>query len=273
MRSILTLVLPIFAILFSVNKLSAQQISHVDLLLHPDQYKAAVTGTGSGDLQKADLQTGQMSAQGAFEMCFGTHQTKKKGNLITFPIIFRYNVISLNRILPGSGFNVRSIAFIDNNQTFNFGIRSRTLSEFGDDKFLHGPLFDYSYSSYATQDSSNQLKFNNHLISAGYQMGVLMETNAGPLAIQLAPTFNFINVSNETPLAFQRALNSQNEIASNYLGGSTRVLFQFNDLAFFFDIKKFFPLGSSRNISGFTDKPIIAFGGSAMGAFLKFKQN
>lgn len=257
----------------SFNTIQAQQISHVDLLLHPDKFKAAVTGTGSGDLQKADLQTGQMSAQGAFEMCFGTHLTKKRRNLITFPIIFRYNVLSLNRILPGSGFNVRSIAFIDNNQTINFGLRTRTLTEIGEDKLLYGPVFDYSYSNYSAQDTIDQIKFSNHIVSAGYQLGVLMETNAGPLAIQLAPAFNFINVSNETPLAFQKALDSPNVIGSNFIGGSTRLLFQFNDLAFFFDLKKFFPIGTSRNIAGFTDKPIIAFGGSAMGAFLKFKKN
>lgn len=251
----------------------SQQVSPLELLLHPDKYKAAITGVGGGDLNSLSIQTGQLSAQGAFEFCFGTHETKKRGNLATVPIILRYNFLNARDIINSDTFSVRSIAFVDNNQMFNIGARIRNLRDISDDRLMQALTFDYSYSNYSILSPNENLLFGSHNVSIGYQLGLLMETNAGPMGILISPSFSYLNVSDDTPGSFQKALGSASSVAKNFAGGNLKVQFQFNDLAIFFDIKRFFPIDNPSQIPGLTDNTVISFGGSALGTIFRFENN
>ncbi len=257
-----------------VSRLTAQQISPVDLLMSPEQFKGALTASGNGNASNlSSFESAGVSAQGAAEFVVGTHPTKKKGNLISFPVIFRYNFLNSSRIFQRDTFNVRSLTFMDNNQTINIGFRVRNLRDLGDDKYLLSFLTDYSYRRFSILDQAGgNNQFETHSVMMGFHTGILMNTNVASIGFTVAPTVNYLMVDNIDPAAFKNAIGSTRDVSNQYLGLGGRFLFQFNDFSVFFDVKKYLPLESGSTVPGLSDRAVINFGGNATGSILKFKK-
>jgi hypothetical protein len=260
-------ILPLLAIVISVK---AQQITPVALLSNPEKYQGMITGIGSGDLNKFNLNTSGVSAQGALELLFGTHRTKKRNNQMTFPIVGRYNLLNSSKIFRLDTFDIRNIAFVDNNQTFNAGFRVRNVRPFSDDQFLMGLVGDYSLGSYTILDSINtKAKFVTHSVMLGMHLGVLKNTNWGPIGISASPSINYMYIQNFNPNAFALAAKVAGNVTNQFIGVGGRGLVQLNDISIFGDLRWFFPIGNSATINGLTNSAVLTFGGNAMGMIAK----
>ena len=58
----------------------------------------------------------------------------------------------------------------------------------------------------------------------------------------------------------------QSQTQSNYLGIGGKAIFQLNDFAVFFELRKYFP--DTDSSPGFTQLPLISFGAIASGTIL-----
>jgi hypothetical protein len=250
----------------------SQQISPLDLVIYPETHKGAFTGIGGGDANSFRMSSAASSAQGAFEFNFFT-QENRRGNMVTWPIIFRYNFLTSSRIFQRDTFNVRNIAFVDNNQILNFGIRRRSLKQIGEDLFMINWFGDFSYNNFTSIDSANSpIRFFTINASVGPQLGLLMDTDVGPFGVMASIQGNFVTITDEEPASFERALVTSQSLSSNFGGFGGRLVVQFNDISIFIEGKKYYPIGKGANITGFTNLPIISFGGNAMGTLLTFKK-
>jgi hypothetical protein len=272
--TLITFLLVLFIEIAFFNQSHSQQISPVDLIMSPDKFKGALTASGNGNANNlSSFESAGVSAQGAAEFVVGTHESKKKGNLISFPLIVRYNLLNSSRIFQRDTFNVRNMTFMDNNQTINIGFRVRNLRDIGDDKYLLSFLTDYSYRKFSIVDpSGGNLQFETHSFMLGFHTGFLMNTNVATIGITLTPNVNYLLVDNVDPQAFKQAISANGNVANQYLGMGGRFLFQFNDFSIFFDVKQYIGLDSGSNVPDLTDGPVIMFGGNATGSVLKFKK-
>lgn len=250
----------------------SQQISPLDLVIHPETNKGAFTGIGGGDANTFRMSSAASSAQGTFEFNFFT-QENKRGNRVTWPVIFRYNLLTSSRIFQRDTFNIRNIAFVDNNQILNLGLRRRSLKEIGDDFLMINWFGDCSYNSYNSSDSGNiPIRFWTVNASIGPQIGFLADTDVGPFGIMGSLQGNFVTITDEEPLSFERAIVSNRSVSSNFGGWGVRIQIQFNDISIFWEGKKYYAIGTGGNVSGLTTQPIISFGGNAMGTLFTFKK-
>ncbi len=276
-------ILRVLALLLSLES-SSQQLSPIEMIAQPRQHKFAVSGIGGGNLYETKSKTGSSSGQMSVDWnMFSSDKTTRSGKDKTSTVgtIFRYNPVITTRLLDKDSLVAKKLPYVDNEYLIHFGMRSRGIRPMGDDGYydsysedaegtnmLLGGFFDVMYTPYAFQIDTSTSKFQIVNLHVGMQWGFFNANSPiGAIGFSFSPQFDYLKIVDdpENVNGFERSMKSNVNLPSNVVGTGGKFIFQINDFAVFFECREYWPVNSSEDIPGLTRRPIISFGGVAIG--------
>lgn len=192
--------------------------------------------------------------------------------------MFKYNPFSSANYSFGDSIDLRKVAFVDNEFQGLFGLMLSNVRNFGIEnnaKMVNLGFVDASMATYLLSNSPNPASrgFRNFNINAGYQFGLITNTDFGLIGFTLSPQLNYIHIYEEQTngTSFEELTKSIEKISRNIMGAGFKLNVPVNDFCFFFEARKYYPLDNGRLIPGLTDRMIFSFGGIATGTVFKNK--
>jgi len=268
--------------MLTMNYSFGQQPSPIGIIFNPRVNTFAISGVGGGNLYELTAQKSSTSGQVALDWNIGLADGKikktGKDKFTTLTTIFKYNPFLQANYVSGDSMEMRKLAFVDNEFQMLLGFRLSNIREVGTDnnaKLINLFFVDASMAPYSLAKSLDSLNtgFKNFNINAGYQIGLITNTDFGLVGFTISPQINFLYVyDNEANgRSFEELTRINMKLSRNMLGGGFKINIPLNDFCFFFEARKYFPIDNSLNIKGLTDRTIFSFGGVATGTVFKTK--
>jgi hypothetical protein len=259
-----------------------QQPSPIGIIFNPRVNTLALSGVGGGNLYEFTANKSSTSGQFALDwnIGFDNRKSKKAGKerLTTLTTIFKYNPFLQTNYVSGDSIEMRKLAFVDNEFQMLFGARWSNIRPVGIEnnaKMVNLFFFDASMAPYSLLNSVDPLNtgFRNFNINAGFQYGLITNTDLGLIGFTISPQINFLSIYENNPegTAFEELNRAELELSRKFLGGGFKLAIPLNDFCFFFEMRKYFPLENPSHITGLTERSIFSFGGVATGTVFKTK--
>lgn len=266
----------IYFLTILTHKLVAQMPSSIEMQFDPTNNKYSISGVGG--LNAYNFNQGGQDASGQFSYDQNVSLKNKQEKLRTITFMIKMNPLKINNNLPTDTFQVVKLAFTDNEYLGFFGFRYSKIGMFGlekEHKFCLSPFLDFSGSRNTLLGSSNPLNtgFLNFNCNIGSNFGLIFSNEVGLISISISPQINslFIRENLLGGNTFEEINKLSSNVGNMYLGFGGRFMVTFNDMNFFFDMRKYFVADSKNSIDQLTQRAVLNFGAIATGTFLKSK--
>jgi hypothetical protein len=258
------------------HNLVAQMPSSIEMQFDPVNYKYSISGVGGLNLY--NFNQGGQGASGQLSYDQNVSLKDKKGKIRTITFMIKMNPIKINNYLPSDTFQISKLAFTDNEYLGFFGLRYSKSGLLGleqEHKYCLSPFLDFSGSRNTLLGSSNPLNtgFLNFNCNIGYNLGLIFSNEVGLISISISPQINslFIRENFLGGNTLEEINKSSSNVGNMYLGFGGRFMVTFNDMNFFFDMRKYYVSDSKNTIDQLTQRAVLNFGAIATGTFLKSK--
>lgn len=262
--------------------LFCQQPSPIGIIYNPRVNTFAISGVGGGNLYELTAEKSSTSGQVALDwniaLSDGFTKQKNQKKISTLTTVFKYNPFLQTNFNSGDSLELRKVAFVDNEFQMFLGFRLARITQMGIDenaRFVRSFFIDGSMSPYQLNNSPypQNTGFKNFNVNAGLNIGYLTNTDFGIVGFGISPQINYIGIYENTQsgTSFEELNKSILDLSKNILGGGFKIIIPLNDFCFFFETRKYFPMGNSNSISGLTDRVVFSFGGVATGTVFKTK--
>lgn len=276
----------VFACLLLAAAAQAQQPNPVKMLYQPRENFITFAGAGGGNLynffKAAGAASGILSLDGNIKLGRDTAVGKKLTQLQSLGLMLKVNTFNKTALDTFGNFDVRRLVFQDNDFRVSLGARYNMLRQKQENpdarlKSFASGFLDLVIVPYRLEQSAvGNRGMTSVSLNMGGKFGFLTKLGVGLFGINANPQVDMLFVAQKsggTTLQEVLRLDQTISVATAYVGFGAKIEVPLNDFCLFFDMRKYFKMGSGAGIEGLSDRLVFSMGGMAIGSIFKNKDS